>query len=72
MKWRRLRNLRINRGLTLEVAAKRIGISVAYLSMLERGLRVPAPAIAKDVADFYGEQPTDFWDFDTEPTREAA
>ncbi|WP_158791369.1 helix-turn-helix domain-containing protein, partial [Streptomyces sp. NRRL WC-3549] len=35
----RLRDLRRNRGLTLEVAARRAGLSPAHLSRLETGRR---------------------------------
>lgn len=38
----RLRQLRVEQKLSQGVLAKRSGLSVSYVSMLERGLRVPA------------------------------
>ncbi|UYQ65778.1 helix-turn-helix domain-containing protein [Streptomyces peucetius] len=61
----RLRELRRRRGLTLEAAAQRAGLSPAHLSRLETGLRQPSLpmllALARiygtTVAELLGEQP---------------
>lgn len=57
---------RVNRGLSREVAAKRIGISRETLRLIEQG-SVPRPLTAKRIADFYGVQVTDIW-----PVKQAA
>ena len=45
-----LRAARLERGLTLRVAAFRAGIAPAYLSQLETGKRCPSVAVAHDLA----------------------
>lgn len=56
-----IRELRLNRGLTVPVAAKEMGLSVTTLSRAENtGIR-PHPGNAKKIADFYGFQVTDLW-----------
>jgi len=46
-----LKRLRLAAGLTQEALANRAGYSVAYVSMLERGQRLPLPATAQLLAD---------------------
>ncbi|MGW7466580.1 helix-turn-helix domain-containing protein [Streptomyces xantholiticus] len=50
----RLRELRRLRGLTLEVAAQRAGLSPAHLSRLETGLRQPSLPMLLSLARIYG------------------
>lgn len=57
---------RLNRGLSLRQAAKRIGIDRRTLERAERGDGVH-PGSAKLIADFYGVQVVDIW-----PVRERA
>lgn len=45
------------RGWTQKRAARRLGVTQAYLSMLERGRRVPAPALATRLAEVYALSP---------------
>jgi transcriptional regulator with XRE-family HTH domain len=62
----KLRERRRQRGLTLEIAAARVGLSPAYLSRLETERRQPSlpvllglsRAYGTTVADLLGEQPT--------------
>jgi len=46
-----LKRLRLGAGLTQEDLANRVGYSVAYVSMLERGQRLPLPITAQLLAD---------------------
>lgn len=48
-----LHSARRARGWTQKRAARRLGVTQAYLSMLERGRRVPPPALAKRLAEVY-------------------
>ena len=50
----RLRDLRRNRGLTLEAAAGRAGLSPAHLSRLETGRRQPSLPMLLGLARVYG------------------
>jgi len=50
----RLRNLRSQRGWTLEDLANRAGVSEAYLSRLEGGERQPSLAVLFSLAQTYG------------------
>jgi transcriptional regulator with XRE-family HTH domain len=59
---------RVNRGLSLPVASREIGISRGTLQRAEAG-EMPSPALAKKIADFYGVQVTDIWPL---PDRSAA
>lgn len=67
-----LRAERLNRGLTLEQVAQRIGISATALSMLERGKNRPSPGVGFRLAAEYGYRVTDVWPSDDEPTEAAA
>ena len=49
-----LRVYRRAAGLTQEQLAERAGYSTVYVSMLERGQRLPLPATAMTFADAYG------------------
>ncbi len=54
----RLLTLRKKRGLTLLEVAEEVGISGAYLSLLERGLRKhPSETVLNRLADLYGVTP---------------
>lgn len=56
-----LREERINRGWTLADAAKEWGVTESAVSMIERGLRTPAPRLAFKIANEYGFTVTDQW-----------
>src|ERR1043166_5281543 len=47
MNYKRLKTARLNCGWTQQEAAARLGVTQAYLSMLERGTRNPAPLARK-------------------------
>ena len=53
MNYEQLRTARLDRGWTQQDAAKRLGVTQAYLSMLERGVRNPAP-VARKLMQVYG------------------
>jgi transcriptional regulator with XRE-family HTH domain len=57
----RLRAERLNLGLSIEVAARRMGIGAMTLRRAENGLTRPHPYTAKKIADFYRRRVTDFW-----------
>jgi len=52
-----LHSARRARGWTQKRAARRLGVTQAYLSMLERGRRVPTPALATRLAAVYALSP---------------
>ena len=66
-----LRQLRRDRGLTLEQASKHMGISRAALSLIELGRVTPTAPVAFRVTAFYGLRVSDVWPAD-EPTETAA
>ena len=47
----RLRDLRLEQGVALKVIAKRAEISLAYLSEVERGRKLPAIDVLARIAD---------------------
>jgi transcriptional regulator with XRE-family HTH domain len=49
-----LRRLRTARGWTQARVARRVGVSVPYLSMLERGVREPSLAVLRRLARVLG------------------
>lgn len=50
----RIRNLRMQRGLTQQTAAEQLGISFGFLSRMERGLQSCSPEILARLSMFYG------------------
>ncbi|MCH7493552.1 helix-turn-helix domain-containing protein [bacterium] len=58
----RLARLRRERDFTLDTAATRIGISGAYLSLLERGLRLhPSEEVVGRICRLYSVAPEEVW-----------
>ncbi|WP_051951029.1 helix-turn-helix domain-containing protein [Actinacidiphila yeochonensis] len=55
----RLRERRRSAGLTLEAAARRVGLSAAHLSRLESGLRQPSLPVLLGLARLYGTTVSD-------------
>lgn len=53
-----LKQARQHRGCTQQDAAARLGVSQAYLSMLENGRRKPSPVLARKLVREYGVSPT--------------
>lgn len=53
MKKSTLQELRKNRDLTQEQAAKILGITTEYLSMLENGIRNPSDSLKEKMAKLY-------------------
>ncbi len=51
---RRLRSLRQERGLSLKAVAALTGLSIGYLSQVERGLSSPSLRVLTQVADLFG------------------
>ena len=51
---RRLKELRIEKRLTQEELAKRLGVTKSAISMYERGIRRPTFEIADLITDFFG------------------
>ena len=54
---------RLNQGLSVNRAAIAIGIARGSLQKAEAG-EMPHPAVAKQIADFYGVKVTDVWPVD--------
>lgn len=68
-----LRALRRNKGLNVDVAARRIGIGRATLDRAERDqTTMPQAATAFAIAQFYGVEVTDIWPEHTCRPRAAA
>lgn len=61
--WRetRLQITRLRRDLTLQEAAREIGITSAYLNMLEMGRRDPSLRLATKIAAYYEVEILDLW-----------
>lgn len=55
----RIRELRIERGLTLDELARAANISASHLSRLERGQTAPSFKVAADIARVIGVKPSD-------------
>ncbi len=55
----RIRELRIERGMTLDELAKAANISASHLSRLERGQTAPSFKVAADIARHIGVKPSD-------------
>ncbi len=53
-----LRQARLSRGWSQKEAARRLGVSQAYVAMLESGLRRLTPALARKAMRVYGLSPT--------------
>jgi transcriptional regulator with XRE-family HTH domain len=53
-----LKQTRLGRGHTQQVAAARLGVTQAYFSMLENGERKPSSALARKLMREYGLSPT--------------
>jgi transcriptional regulator with XRE-family HTH domain len=66
-----LRAERLNRGLTLEEMAERVGVTRRVLQAAEGGQQ-PRPGNALKIADFLGCQVTDVWPIEPESTAGAA
>jgi transcriptional regulator with XRE-family HTH domain len=55
----RIRELRIERGMTLDELASKANISASHLSRLERGQTAPSFKVAADIAREIGVKPSD-------------
>lgn len=66
----RIAELREKRGIKQGELAERVGISRAFLSQLEHGLRHLKPDLQKKIADALGVNPLDIIDFDGPETDE--
>lgn len=62
-----LRSLRVNQGLTIRAAAKKMKVPVTTLAEAERGTRKPEVGNAFKIARFYGREVTDFWPVSDSP-----
>ncbi|HUB06888.1 MAG TPA: helix-turn-helix transcriptional regulator [Myxococcales bacterium] len=60
----RIRRLRRRRAMSQEELAERAGISVSFLSMLERGRRLPHLETVVKLADVLGVTLSQFFDLD--------
>ena len=50
----KLQDFRKQKSLTQEELAKAVDVVPDYISMIERGVRMPGFALAKKIADFFG------------------
>lgn len=67
-----LKQLRKERGLTMQDVANAIGSSASYIHLLEKGKRKnPGLSSAIKLADFYGVEVSTFIDFDQEQIVDA-
>jgi len=55
----RIRELRIERGMTLDELARAANISASHLSRLERGQTAPSFKVAADIAHHIGVKPSE-------------
>ncbi|MBW2700367.1 MAG: helix-turn-helix transcriptional regulator [Deltaproteobacteria bacterium] len=56
----KLREARVDAGLSMSVVAKRLGVTVAYVSHLEAGRTRPSAASAMKLAELCGADPDEF------------
>ncbi|MZP28669.1 helix-turn-helix domain-containing protein [Heliobacterium undosum] len=49
-----LRGLRMKKGFTLAALSDKVGVSINFLSELERGLKAPGDQLVEDLAKLYG------------------
>lgn len=64
---RRLRSIRLQRELTQEEFAELIGISVDFLSLIERGINAPSFEILEQIAQGTRLPVMALFDFESEP-----
>ena len=57
----RLKEARLDRGLSITAAARQIKVPAETLSRAERGESVPRPSTAKRICDFFGFTVTEIW-----------
>ncbi|MBU5669575.1 helix-turn-helix transcriptional regulator [Peptoniphilus sp. MSJ-1] len=57
----RLKQLRLEKGMSQSELSKAVGVSPKYISFLENGERTPSLRIAKRIADFFRVQIEDIF-----------
>lgn len=57
----KLKEARTRRGLTLKAVASEVGISLGYLSQLEKGFNDPSLSLAVRIASFYTSPVESLW-----------
>ena len=65
----RLKAIRLDRELTQEEFAELVGISVDFLSLIERGINAPGFDVLEKIADRLGLPVRDLFDFAKSPRR---
>lgn len=55
--------LRLRKGLSQTQLAEYAGINQATISRLERHQPMPHPSVAKKLADYFGREVDEIWDF---------
>jgi len=58
-----LRNVRKGKGKTLKQVSQGTGLSISYLSDLERGRTYPSIKVLLRLCDYYGKKAGDFFDW---------
>lgn len=61
MKQSKLKKYRLEKGLTQRDLAIQLGISVDYISQLERGVKNPGFLLSKKIADFFNTSVEDLF-----------
>lgn len=61
MKQSKLKKYRLEKGLTQRDLAIQLGISVDYISRLERGVKNPGFLLSKKIADFFNTSVEDLF-----------
>ena len=61
---RRVRDLRKREGYTQEELAEAVGLSVEYISKIERGLASPSFAVIADLCNLFGDSPIALFETD--------
>ncbi len=57
----KIRKLRKEQNLTLEELSKKTGLSLSYISLIERGLKNPSLKALEKIAEFFGINPAIFF-----------
>ena len=70
---RKIRELRMQRGMKLKELSQRVGVTASFLSQVERGVAVPSISSLKKISDAFGISITSFFgDGDKEEEKVAS
>ena len=69
---RKIRELRMQRGMKLKELSQRVGVTASFLSQVERGVAVPSISSLKKISDAFGISITSFFGDDDKEEQKLA